>query len=1238
MLTPSRAGMLLSLFAALLLHVTMLQGEELKPFAPDAKTPGRAKLSPNRKPYHAALELTAANQQDAWQLVGMARVSNVPLHQLETRDGQPALRLHTSVFDPEETILETTLPTTSNGDVWAKYQADYLAFRCQSSAGAVTLNLHLTLRGKTAGQSGSYRAFFVAQPGKWQQIVLPFSAFNLDKTGRIESLGVSLHTRPAAGADVQVWLTDFQVGSARYDSKTLAGQAAVASLKGDWRFRTDPTNEGLSKNFHQPDYLDDDWQTLKAGTSWSQQGIRYGGYAWYRQQLAIPTEMTGAPLQLELARIPYEDEVWVNGVRIGGLRGEYKFQNVEDRLYTAPPSVLRYGQTNTIAIRVWGVATASWTYRDNNGLIDGPYRATLDPCAPLIRRAGASAGEAVPVQSFDFTHAQRDLPCEMLCPFPAGMLEGNSARLQYTLTDHYGQLIASGQTDVQTAGDLAVGVLPLDAAALRTIYLRSRFFLTTALHTADGAVLCTDTREFDHLQFRARDAEPLPTLPPTQHDTPFGQLTLIDEIDCATPITDDPHPYLESGYEHAQRFNSPGSPAQVNVREILGKPARENGYGYFAYRIGRGRLKPRGAYLLRIEYPEDQPRYCPVEVQAGLNYMDIGWKNGVSADDPYDNWPLSGQWQWYDAVVMLDDVTAGSGGAGDGDASAGVWVYFMNKLKPQLYFSMYPAGPAVGRIRLYELDPEKHAARLNFPAGQPHRKFMMDWERQAVIEPLDTVRYCKLMGYNAVAPIILKWHFMNFGAPMAGYESHNMDERGYWLRQSNTERGKVTTPALADHPSMHDRFLDATRQLGVEYIPRFEYGGSLDLPAEAYAIAANAQVAKPTRFSSWGANILHPASWEDLYATVEHLIKPYVQANPQMTGLLWRQRCDRMQISYGRRDVELFAQETGLDLPDLTNAQLADWASSGERGWRYADWWHAKRRDFHVKLLQLLKSYRADLTLYYYNWDNDKWWMGLADTNSAAYFMDVAKSRPGMVPSVYAMNVRQRKAFTGEDYVYMIRTGVFGESPGWGHDWGLHTELYRDVKDLRLFAPANYRYLADNPTYLNYFQSNQGLAVSYAVSYDEMASRYINPKYEGNMMTAGGPDFAMALELLAYFHGDADVLTYTAYTYGRGFAPAQRRFAQAFLALPAVKGAVIDQPDADVKVRAYPGSEGSYLGIAHKGHVGKTLKLALPGSWRSAPQVLDVVTQQPMAAQVADGKLLLELPTRPMELHALWVK
>ena len=85
-------------------------------------------------------------------------------------------------------------------------------------------------------------------------------------------------------------------------------------------------------------------------------------------------------------------------------------------------------------------------------------------------------------------------------------------------------------------------------------------------------------------------------------------------------------------------------------------------------------------------------------------------------------------------------------------------------------------------MRLYELDVEKNAPVIRKPEGQPQRVLAVDWERQADQPPEDIVRYAKLMGYNAVSPIILKWAFMNYGDPMPGYETTFIDKKRIWVR------------------------------------------------------------------------------------------------------------------------------------------------------------------------------------------------------------------------------------------------------------------------------------------------------------------------------------------------------------------------------------------------------------------------------------------------------------------------
>jgi len=129
----------------------------------------------------------------------------------------------------------------------------------------------------------------------------------------------------------------------------------------------------------------------------------------------------------------------------------------------------------------------------------------------------------------------------------------------------------------------------------------------------------------------------------------------------------------------------------------------------------------------------------------------------------------------------------------------------------------------------------------------------------------------------------------------------------------------------------------------------------------------------------------------------------------------------------------------------------------------------------------------------------------------------------------------------------------------------------------------------------------------------------------------------MALELLAWFNGDARTLSFTSYTYARGFANAHRRFAQAFLALPAIDGLRIETSDPEVCIRCYPSSEAVYVGVASKAASDKIIRVAIPaeeltGICRAA--VTDQVTGMKVPAKYGNGQLCFEVESGPMELHA----
>lgn len=103
-----------------------------------------------------------------------------------------------------------------------------------------------------------------------------------------------------------------------------------------------------------------------------------------------------------------------NTTRGGAVSGEYKYSNWLTRTYTVPPALIRYGEENLIALRIWG---GDLSFIGNkSGLIKGPLVAELDPYMVRMREPG---GEAVPAELFDLSQAQHGRPFEILVPFPA---------------------------------------------------------------------------------------------------------------------------------------------------------------------------------------------------------------------------------------------------------------------------------------------------------------------------------------------------------------------------------------------------------------------------------------------------------------------------------------------------------------------------------------------------------------------------------------------------------------------------------------------------------------------------------------------------------------------------------------------------------------------------------------------------------------------------------------------------
>lgn len=124
------------------------------------------------------------------------------------------------------------------------------------------------------------------------------------------------------------------------------------NLNGEWKFKI-----GDNKDWAEPGFNDSGWSTVKAPSPWEDQGFRgYDGYAWYRKTIKIEKTFQDQDLILQLGYIDDIDEVFINGQKIG-QSGSFppKFWTAYKALrkYLIPTNILRFGQENVIAVRVY---------------------------------------------------------------------------------------------------------------------------------------------------------------------------------------------------------------------------------------------------------------------------------------------------------------------------------------------------------------------------------------------------------------------------------------------------------------------------------------------------------------------------------------------------------------------------------------------------------------------------------------------------------------------------------------------------------------------------------------------------------------------------------------------------------------------------------------------------------------------------------------------------------------------
>ena len=187
----------------------------------------------------------------------------------------------------------------------------------------------------------------------------------------------------------------------------------VAALPLEMKFARDRFNEGVIGEWYAAGFDDGKWGKKDTFYTWDQpgppednKGHDYDGYGWYRGDLRVDPRWAGKPLRLYLGGAINEAWVWVNGDYAGHRPHKLWWYSPHD-VDLDVTSLIKPGQRNTIAIRIWNNADIGGLYR--RGFLYSPKpepvaahvrRQRPDPPAPAIERevgdAPSWAKETVP--------------------------------------------------------------------------------------------------------------------------------------------------------------------------------------------------------------------------------------------------------------------------------------------------------------------------------------------------------------------------------------------------------------------------------------------------------------------------------------------------------------------------------------------------------------------------------------------------------------------------------------------------------------------------------------------------------------------------------------------------------------------------------------------------------------------------------------------------------------------------
>ncbi|MBN1846893.1 MAG: hypothetical protein JW810_14500 [Sedimentisphaerales bacterium] len=727
---------------------------------------------------------------------------------------------------------------------------------------------------------------------------------------------------------------------------------------------------------------------------------------------------------------------------------------------------------------------------------------------------------------------------------------------------------------------------------------------------------------------------------------PPDQLTLIDQVHCGGP-----------GDGH--RFTQAPAGA-TRIETILQRPCRvltnEKEASYFAYRLGESKgLKPAAAYLLVVEYPEDQPRSLFVSnrgaetilgFHTGSTVGDILHGRYTSSNPESLRLPLSGRWQRWQTYFHLHerypDLDQPRGeGPRPLTAADGFWVVISQPGRANQPLS---AGAAVGRIALYEVkDPETQYQTPRFPPADLPRRHLFYREEMSdgviagqkpaergVARDQDWYEYkARLMaflGMNTFCKDLLEFgHNQGWDATPGGGDDW------YWSSKS---------------PQRWRQILEIANRYHLAVLPYYEYCGGvgaqgLGKQKRCLTLSGSDTYTHVSWCEFANLDLTDPDSLADATKLLDVTILAH-KDRANVVGAWFRPRPSQMPISFSDQCLQRFAVEA--------NARRAvtrqDLQADADLLQAYYRWWFGRRRAFLTALRDHLRTGGCPGAVVLFTAD-------AAEAGRSLTENGVVTDDPGAWSRIRQLDGQDKLRVI--DYRSVVDgnlhlKALLSDRPTWSHWEWQHScpradpEHYTDVEGVLLTYSFNRAYTVASPDSFAPFRTPSGLAAirHYFLNESEM---HEDLGYFVADVERAGP-YCLLAEARAVAYGDPRYLGYLASNcFNRGFPQYVRPFYAAFLALPAVPGVILPGAcgDADIVVRRYEtAGHGTYLAVVNVGYVSKpklTISLsALDTDSRAAGgAAIGVVTDAATGRELTVTGRAIALSLPPCQLRAIHI-